>query len=959
MNRRLITQTAAPPILVAGLIVDTALLSRVTQAIQQQSRTEQIQALKDYCTYHQNQATQYLSRTTAPHGRSYSGLTLSAYLSQCYDQLLTGVLAALQQVENTASLCPMPLTLVALGGYGRQELYPQSDLDIMMLVDKTNRLPAGQQRVFEQLLYLLWDGGCKVGHAVHGVATATKLAREDMVFATSLLDMRLICGSQTLFGKLQDKRNNLITNTRGFARCFVQAKHAELLQRHRVHADHKQQLEPDLKEGIGALRDIQHIRWLSQIMQMMLPQSTDDPALTLLLPYSQKILHRAHICLSSWRFALHTIPEGHNNRLQFYQQPSLAQIFAYRQQDALTPMMRLMKHFFSCRYDVECLVAMLTAHLSERGWLEQSWSWKKLFPRWNKAEETSVGLSGKIADVAAAEQAEKAEEGNMPTFPQNFHRAPQNPQEVLGVFMTLSEYPDYVLSAQAWQWILQYRGRTSRLRRNAEAYRQIRALLCQSSSNDKTLYWLNRAGILSRIMPEFAHICGLGQWDGYHAFSVDNHTLKVLHHLYALSESTGDDAVNSKAEMADVLAVLDRIGKVDCLYIAAFLHDIAKGMGGEHAQKGAIIARDIAPLMGFDDEETGLISWLVEQHLLLSSMALRRDILDPNTVDQLLMYIRNAQQLDLLYVLTVADIQGVSAHSLTAWKATVLSRLYSIARPLIHYTPTMHDRMQRKRLAAERLYEKLRHVWQDKFCEEAFNQHINNCTGDYLVSTDLALQVIHAQMLISHPPLRPRESLIQFYPQPDQAIVQLVIYTTNYTGLTSHTMGTLSQMDYSIATMKVFPYADHNALLTVWFHQHGRSIVESRRLENVRQRLEDTINKRFVDIKQGTLLRSGRRNKTHQGQYLKIPTRIRVDNQASRQATVIEIQAHNRPHLLFDLCVSLMQCHVTIQAAKVDTFGQRALDVFYIRNRFGLKILDENHLSSIKQALIEAIEQHK
>ena len=810
-------------------------------------------------------------------------------LCQSLSQNMDGLVAELAAGLLARAVSGVGISVIALGGYGREELYPHSDIDLLILLDgKKGRNAEQLQDSIQSLLYPLWDIGLSVGHSIQTIKSSIKLAKSDQTFATALLESRLICGDNQLHIALQQERRELFSPK--FTTDFIQAKYKE--QAHRHHRL-RGMLEPDVKDGIAGLRDLHMIRWCSQALC-----GAPDPVQAGLFNHATfSRFQRAYRGLATIRLQLHCQPDGDDDRLFVHHQMPIAEKLQFRQRQHLRPIERLMKWIFLTQSDVMVLSEIAQKRLS----------FLKILP-----EKTFLEP------------------------PEDF----KTPEKVLK-FLLFARQQSLPLCAETleklWAAKKLFIGYRPDNPKAASARLLLRRLLCTLSDPEDFMTYaalINRLGILGAMLPDFQHIRGLTQLDGYHTWSVDCHTLNVMRNLHAQALGDEDTRADPRPAPADSVVVF-----------AALAHDIAKGRGGGHAEKGAIVAEKIAPKFGFNAEETAQISWLVREHLLLSDLALHRDILDSGTMDALLDATPDAEHLRKLYALTIADIQGVSSNSWTAWKASVISRLYRHAQERLQPTPKpkadKNKENDKNSLEIQTLRSEL-----PEMSNALFESHSRFCTKDYLLSTTLALQVEHAQMLTGLSLPKPDSPHIRLLPDPENAIVRLILYAQDYSGIIGHIVGALTEAGYSIVTLKTFPYGEQCALTTVWFHHQGKAFFEEARLQRLQERLSDTIKQRYVNL-QNQVLTNKKPNH--------IATKVTFDNVVSRRSTVIEVRTHNRRGLLFDLTMALGENKLKIHAAKVDTFGKRALDVFYVRDRFGLKIEKQKHLDKIHASIITRI----
>lgn len=857
-------------------------LAEISDALMHHDRTERTNALKSLL---QN----WIQEMQEAHFARECALILCQKLSWRIDLLLQQLASPLLQAKNGSQR----FCMIALAGYGRAELYPHSDIDLLILCEDSQTGNESFKDALQGLLYPLWDIGLRLGNSIHNPSSAITFAEGDHCFASALFEMRFICGSEDFYQSFLVRRQKMLRKS-SFVKNFVHKKKAEKDTRYHRHTTRSSMLEPNLKEDKGTMRDLHYIRWLSTA----LCGKPDPVSAKLWSPKIQKYFVRAYQHFAEFRLAQNFFTDVNENRFLQSVQPHASAHLGFRSDRTLRPAERMMKLYFLTQGQV-ILLGQIADHRADFRVMTQ----KILQPT-----KSFIFLSKKQ----------------------------QNSREVLTSILRPKQTKDTSIAAHTLEQLVDARTIFHHLSGKdlSFARKQIRDFLCQPKNPQefrRIARLLHHSGVLGLIVPEYRHVAGLIQTDGYHAYPVGIHTLQVIEHLHAMAEA------NPESPHTEVDALLLQHKAPEELFFAAFLHDIAKGQGGEHAKRGAKLADVLAPKFGFSAQQTATIVWLVRHHLLLSDLALHRDILDSGTAEALVQATPDRRVLDLLYCLSVADIRAVAPNIWNAWKATVISRLHESAHKLFAPDPSPQDRARERTKAENALREALVGM-----SHTQFNAHIARCSSEYLLSTTLALQVEHARMLSEAHPTHGRECAIVILPDPEGDIVRLVLYTADYSGLVAHTVGVLTNAGFSIVTLKIFPYAENGALLTVWFHLQGKVLTEKRRLENIEKRLRNAVQQRFTPLDRD----GAKPNVT----FSSTP-KILIDNAVSKRATVIEVQTLNRAGLLFDLALALSENRLRIISAKVDTIGQRAMDVFYVCDRFGLKIDNPRHQEQIYSSI--------
>jgi len=768
--------------------------------------------------------------------------------------------------ELAANILKHDIALIATGGYGREELCPASDIDILFLTpDKATK---SLDEDIEKFLYKIWDSGIKIGHAVRTIPQTIKVTNEDAKALTTLLDARLIAGNETLFTRLTEKLQS--TRTPNKTKSYITAKLEERDARHKRLGDTRYVLEPNIKDGKGSLRDYQTLFWVAE----MLYDAKTPAALAahkILTPKEAKSVEKAHDFLLTVRCHLHDIAGRGEERLHFDIQPRLAERLDYKARTNTKAVERFMKHYFLITRDIGDLTRIVVASM-EADEAEKS----KLLPTRGR-ELKGFEIIGKRLN-----------------FKPN-HPLKDDPIQIMR-FFHCAQNENLDIHPAALQKIRRNLKLIDRkFREDPEANTIfLEILTTQNDAAPKaamTLRRMNEADVLGRFIPEFGKIIARMQFDRYHTFTVDEHTLNAVHILHAIESGIKKDIAPLTS------ALIHDINNRRALYVALFLHDICKGRenkkkkGQDHSTLGAELALSLCPRLGLTDDETRLVSWLVFNHLFLSDIAFKRDLNDPKTIDDCLTRIHDLERLKLLTILTTADIMAVGPDCWTAWKDSLLSELYT-------------------------------HI------EAAF-------TG--------APETIQSS---NHPIIQPSKT-VEIIQIPDKNATQITVYTDDKPGLFATLTGAIAASDANIIEAKIETLDNGQALDTFTVQNtSGQPITKPNRHKTITQTIENAL--------KGEQPPTAHRLPPAKDAVFAISTKIKTNNTASENNTILEIATSDRPALLHTIAKALTDQRITINSAKILTRGTKAIDIFYIQNKNGKK-LSEKETAPLKDALNRAL----
>ncbi len=766
------------------------------------------------------------------------------------------------------------LTLVAIGGYGRRELCPHSDIDLLFLLP--GDAPESLNAAIESMLYALWeDNSRKIGHAVRTAGQCAELSAEDLKAANAHLDARRLWGREDLLEEMHTALRRLWTRAR--LQTYVTQALEERDKRHRQFGDTRYVLEPNIKNGKGSLRDYQTLFWITDLLYgARTPEDLSDRGLMTRTEAAR--FRKAHDVLLTIRAHMHDVAGRAEERLHFDIQPEIARRLGYVNRSNLKAVERFMKHYFLFTRDIGDLTRIICADIDAR-FAE---------PHENKGE---IEKDKKIYGFHL--------HGNRLDFGPG-HRLDRHPIEILRLFRIAQE-KGYDIHPGALRRITKNRRQINdALRRDPLAGQLFLEILTAPGGAALTLRRMNESGVLGRYLPDFGRVIALMQFDRYHMFTVDEHTLRAVDLLHRLESG---DLVDGEAPPALAVQLFGEITDRAVLYMAVFLHDICKGRGGDHSVLGAELALSLCPLFGLNDAQTRLVSWLVYSHLIMSHAAFKRDLADPKTIEDFTLRVGAPERLRLLTLLTTADIMAVGPGRWNAWKAGLIEELYYKSLEM------MRGRKEGGPAPASPAKPKL------------------------------------------PPGYKPGTTDIAFEQDPLRQTTIVTITTPDRPGLFAMMAGGLSAAGANIIAARITTSEDGTAIDSFAVQNHaGFPFDQPRRLdeirETVRKALEDGIDLARSIARQTP---AGGDNKEKKDVF-DTPTKIRINTTASRTNTVIEISTRDRPGLLYDMTCAMRDCGLQIRSAKITTQGQKVVDVFYVQDKNGDKLTPETQ-SRAKETL--------
>ncbi|MEQ8505479.1 MAG: [protein-PII] uridylyltransferase [Rhodospirillales bacterium] len=809
------------------------------------------------------------------------------------------------------------LTIIATGGYGRGELAPFSDIDLMFLLPY--KMTPRTEQIVEFTLYMLWDLGLKVGHATRSVDEAVKLAKEDLTIRTSLLEARWLWGDQSLFDRFRQAFWDDVADGSGMA--YVEQKLAERDNRHDKMGDTRYVLEPNIKEGKGGLRDLQTLIWIAKYLYRVnnMNDLVDEGVFT---KDDLKLFEKSEDFLWTVRCHLHYLIGRPEERLGFSVQKDIAQRLGYRDHAGTNGVERFMKHYFLIAKDVGDITRILCAVLEH----QQKKATKRFrlpFFRFSEPDVPGFKVDGGRLTV----ETKKA--------------FADDPVKLIGLFHAAQKH-ELDIHPEALRLVTQnLKLVDAKLRRNKQANRMFVEMLT-GADPVKTLMRFNEAGVFGRFIPDFGRVVAQMQYDMYHVYTVDEHTIRAIGLL------NGIETGRLKEDHPVSCEVIGEIQSREALYASVLLHDIAKGRGGDHSELGAEIALKLCPRLGLSEWETETVSWLVRYHLLMSATAFKRDLDDPKTIQDFCDVVQSPERLRLLLCLTVVDIRAVGPNVWNNWKAGLLRELYWLAKAQLTGDAGADRRKTRVERAKQALEQALA-KWPEKDRED----HIARGTDTYWLSADTATQVRHAE-LVRKAEKNKADLTIDMAVDMERAANEITVYTADHPGLFANIAGALSLAGVSVLDAKISTLTNGMALDTFWVHDSaGEAIAEKGQMGRMVQRIEDALRGKRDPARE--LKKEPEIALLDKSRAFAVYPRVIIDNQASNTHTVIEINGRDRLGFLHDVTSVLTQEGLQIASAQISTYGERVVDVFYVKDVFGLKVSHAEKLKTIEAGLLDRI----
>tara|TARA_R110002126_G_scaffold10527_5_gene48099 strand:- start:146308 stop:149097 length:2790 start_codon:yes stop_codon:yes gene_type:complete len=803
------------------------------------------------------------------------------------------------------------LAVIGVGGYGRGEMAPFSDVDLLFLIPY--KATAWTESVIESMLYMLWDLKLKVGHSTRTIRDCIRLGSEDFTIQTALLEHRFIAGNLELAAELDETLKTDLFS--GSGRNFIEAKLEERALRHRKQGL-RYQVEPNVKEAKGGLRDLQSLFWIAKRIYGV-ETAADLVDRGIFLEEEFKTFVAAENFLWAVRGHLHLLSGRATEQLTFDMQVAVAEAMGYTDTGGRRGVEVFMQAYFRHATQVGELTRIFltkleSIHIKAEPLLE------RIFRRRPKMRNGYKVVGGRLAIVDDA------------TFIADKLNLLRIFEEALRTGMLI--HPDAMRLVQRNLNLID-----DEMRNDAEAQRIFLDLMLKHGNPERGLRRMNELGVLSAFIPEFENIVAMMQFNMYHSYTVDEHTIQCITNL----------ALIEKGELEEDLPVASNILKRGVnrkvIYVALLLHDIAKGRPEDHSILGAQMARKIAPRLGLNKAEVDTVEWLVRYHLLMSDMAQKRDIADPRTVRDFAKAVQTVKRLDLLCVLTVCDIRGVGPNTWNNWKAVLIRGLYRQTRKALETGLEDLNRANRGDEAKKTLRAALAD-WPRKDLQTETARHY----PPYWQGLHITAHVVFAKLLRD---IEDGEIRIDLHPDEDRDATRACFVMADHPGIFARLAGALALVGANVVDARSYTTKDGYVTDAFWIQDADGNPYDAARLPRLRQMISKTLKGEILAREE---LKSRDKVKKRERAF-RVPTHITFDNDGSEIYTIIEVDTRDRPGLLHDLTRSLAEANVYIANAVIATYGEQVVDTFYVKDMFGLKYHSESKQKSLEKRLRLAI----
>ena len=807
---------------------------------------------------------------------------------------------------------PAGLALVGLGGTGRGEMAPFSDLDLMFLTDADPT--AAQEQAAEAILHLLWDLKLKVGHSVRSTGQLIALAKKDMTIRTGFLEARWLWGDDKLFDAAMARfRKTVVAGT---AAEFVAAKLAERDARHVRMGDSRYVVEPNVKDGKGGLRDLHALYWIGKYVHGV-ARPADLVGAGLLSAAEFRRFDRAERFFWSVRCHLHMLAGRAEERLSFEYQQRIAEMMHYADRPGKSAVERFMQFYFINARAVGDLTGVFLAQLDEQ--LGKK-GFRFALPT---IRRRPARLAGFVLD-----------RGRLSIPSDDYFRA--DPVRLLALFALaarekLEIHPKAMRAATRDASLID-----RKVREDRQANALFMDVLTCIDSPETVLRWMNEAGVFGRFVPDFGRVVAQMQFDMYHHYTVDEHSIRAIGLLAAIErgELKQDHPISS--------AIIKQIASRRLLYVAVLLHDIAKGRGGDHSVIGAGIALQLAPRFGLDPAETETVAWLVRHHLLMSSTAFKRDLADPKTIEDFVHQVQSPERLRLLLILTVVDIRAVGPAVWNDWKRMLLRSLFEAAEERLRLGHKQHGRTELVRARQDELALAL--GWK----ASAIRAHARRLPDSYWLAVPLAWQVANArQVAEAEARIGDAAPSIVIDDDTDSGATRVSVFTPDRQGLFYRICAGLAAAGANIIDARIHTTSDAMALDNLLvLDGRGKAYGDRRLRARLAKSVVAALTAEEPPVPASSVPERG------SGAFTVAPL-VAIADRASTRTTVVEVNARDRPALLAALTAAIHDCGHRIHSAHIATYGERAVDVFYLTRSDGRK-LNAQDSDELRAALLRA-----
>ena len=800
--------------------------------------------------------------------------------------------------------------IVATGGYGRRELAPFSDIDILFLHNIKNK--KNLENIVKPFLYILWDLGLRVGYATRTLKESIYFSKKNLDISTSILESRFIIGNKKIYNKMKDEYQKKIIDVQGTN--FISKKLVERENRLKYHADSRYLLEPNVKDGKGGIRDLQTLSWIGQFFYKA--NNLNDLVKKKIL---DKNLARSFFKSKQFfwtvRTHLHNLSNRPNEQLNFEYQKEIAKRMGYKKHKGTTNVERLMKHYFLTAKKVSDLIRIYCTSIEEK---------EKLIIR---KKGITNRTKKRIGDFIIINKRV------------NFHKhflIKKNQEKVFKIFQIAQE-KDLDIHPLAIRFII---NNLIKIDKNISKKKEILnifiEILTSKKNSEKYLKLMNETGLLGKLIPDFQKIVGQMQFGGFHTFTVDEHTLKAIGLLHDLEKGLLEDTKKLYKE------IFSEILSPRILYISLFFHDLGKGRGQNHSVISSKIAQRFCSFLELDNIETKTIIWIIKNHLLMSKVSQRLDLEDSKTIIEFVKQIYSLEQLKLLFLFTIIDMKATGKKVWNSWNKFLLEQLFLKSRKLILATgkETFLPNVNKIKL---KLKKKFHYISSNKF-ENLFNFFpkdliLNNSKKNLYQYFNI---VYKSQ----------KDSFISLKKNNYKFATEIIIYTKDEPGLLSKFAGAVAICGFNVVEARVCTLKNSMALDTLWVQNEKGSILDSKyqipKLKNILKKI--LLEKVFLEKNIYTTYQHSNEKKL----FNMVP-QVYVDNIMSEHSTILEINSTDRIGLIYDLTKKIYSLGLQINSAKILTMGHKITDIFYITDLKGKKILSDVKINQLKKQILSLL----
>jgi [protein-PII] uridylyltransferase len=807
--------------------------------------------------------------------------------------------------------------LVAQGGYGRAELNPQSDIDLLFLY--TWKITPYVESIAEKILYTLWDAGLQIGHATRSISESVRLAGKDMKVKTAMFDARYLCGDQALYGDFEKAVEEHLVKKN--ADRFVRDKLEESRLRHERYGESVYLLEPEIKEGEGGLRDIQTVRWIARAkhglrdLNALAAQGWIQEKDLADLKTSQDFLWRV-------RNELHFSTGKHHDQLTFEEQEKISHNLGFKGERTLKGVEVFMRSYYLHASQINRLTSLIIHRMTG----------------------PSGGVNGK-GPMRGREirKGVRISRGSLWILePEVFRSQPGN---LIDIFFDVQKYKAEV-SQETRELIRDHLHLVDeKFRRSAAANLPFFKILKWRGRVYEALSEMHRCGVLGAFIPEFGRLLCMVLHDLYHIYTVDQHSLHLIMELERLKSGEFGETMPLLTQLAR------EVEKIEILYLGLLFHDIGKGYGGGHSEIGSRMVRNIARRMRLNVDDTTQLEFLVRHHLLMSHTAFRRDLEDEKTVIDFAQTMKNVSNLKMLYLLTYADIRAVGPNVWNHWKASLVEELYLKTLGVLESLEKGEYQREDRRSRVRRVHARLRRRLSRRYSREELQRFLESMPERYFVTTPEDEMPSHFELMRKFDK-QTYLSVVRHFPEREYS--EIAICTKDRPGLFARITGVFASMGLAILNARITTLKD-GLILDVFRVSHGgraEVVMGSYKWTKLHTVMEGVLGG-SVDVAQ--LVEKSGRPSIFRKRGPKVPTVIQVDNAASDDFTVVEVYTQDRIGVLFTITYAMHRSGISIHLAKISTNVDQVADVFYVTDGRGKKIEDKEQLERLRQILYQEV----